>query len=94
MVLYLRVSVEAENNSEQKLIWVRLDPSLLSTEGVPTGDEMGIPLAGMNYKGFVKCKVDITKAIKLTYGRKGWQLGKVKKVRIRGNGKIHSITFT
>ena len=93
LIFYLRVNLLTKTNPSQKLKGIRLDPSISIVEGDPNGDEMGFPITGINVNGFIKTTVNISKAVKETYGQIRWKYSKLLKIRIRGNGKIQSIIF-
>ena len=94
---YLRLILASQQKTDQKYVWIRFEP----TWNVPDTynlqnpqEEMGYPVNATSQNNFHKINIDISKAVKDTFGQGGWKYGKTISFRIRGSGKVKEIAFS
>ena len=93
---YLRVAMLSSNDSKVSTVrWIRFD-SLIATpdQYILDTPELGVPYTSKPFKGFNKSEIDISDAVKKSYGQDGWVYDKIMIFRIRCNvASIKSVAF-
>jgi len=94
---YLRLILTSQQKTDQMYAWIRFEPTWAVSETYnnqnPPG-EMGCSINAISQNNFHKLNIDISKAVKDTFGQGGWKYGKTLSFRIRGSGKIKEIVFS
>jgi len=92
---YARVKIISQNKKHNKLVWLAFTVGKGSPAPLAKGtDEWKIELSPdrLDY-GWLKFKINLSEAVKKTYGKEGWQFDEFKSIRFRGELTLAEINI-
>lgn len=93
LTFYIRMSIISKDKSSTKLKWIRFEPTISIPDTSIENEEIGYPLKAVNNDNFLQTTINIGEVVKNTFAKAGWQFDKILQIRVRGNGKIKSMTL-
>ncbi len=92
---YLRVGMLSKNGQTSTTRWIRFDSTInVPNEYSANSPELGVPFDSIPLHSFNKTEIDISEAVRQSYGQGGWTYNKIMIFRIRCNdATIKSVSF-
>jgi len=92
---YFGVGMLSQNGQTSTTRWIRFDSILTSPDRyAPNSPELGVPYDSSPLEGFNKAEIDISEAVRQSYGQGGWNYNKIMIFRIRCyDAIIKSVSF-
>lgn len=92
---YLRIGMLSQNGQTSTARWIRFDSSLITPDSyIHSSPELGVPYNSTPLQNFNKAEIDISEAVRQSYGQGGWTYNKIMIFRIRCNeAAIKSVSF-
>ncbi len=92
---YLRVGMLSQNGQTSISRWIRFDSNLTSPDPyAQNSPELGVPYDSTPLHSFNEAEIDISEAVKQSYGQGGWTYNKIMIFRIRCHDAIiKSVSF-
>jgi hypothetical protein len=94
-IFYLRVKLQTAKNNEVKLKWIALRLDVSKVSGGTGEEEKAYPATWNKEAGqWVSSSYDIPTLVAETFGPEGWTYHSLIAFRLRGKGKLESITLS